>query len=191
MLNRFRLILIQFFIWTLIFNTLFVSDLHSYMRRRGHQGIKKTGDLGQYIVPAAAACVAGARSDYKGLQYYASSFGAIMGLSYLIKPTINAERPNGGSMSFPSGHTAAAMGGAAFLHMRYGWAYALPSYLLASYVGFSRVYAYKHWFRDVLGATAIAMAANAFFTKPYADSKYYLIPVLEPHRAGLVVRWQW
>ncbi len=166
-------------------------DLHAYKRRKGHQRIKKAGDLGQYVVPVGAACIAAAHTDFKGIQYYASAFGTTMGLAYIIKPTINAQRPNGGSMSFPSGHTAAAMGAAAFLHMRYGWMYGLPSYLMASYVGFSRVYAYKHWFRDVLGATAIAMAANAFFTKPYSESRYYFIPVLEPDRAGLVVRWEW
>lgn len=175
----------------LVFISFFsFSPLSAYERRRAHLQIKKSGDAGQYAVPLAAALISLAHRDYEGMKFYAGSFSATMGAAYAIKPLINAKRPISGRMSFPSGHTAAAMGAAAYMQMRYGMAYGIPCYVLASYVGFSRVYAQKHWFRDVLGATAIAMAANAFFTKPFSEN-YQLIPQLERDRAGICVRWEW
>lgn len=191
MLNSFHRLVYLGLFWAFLLSFFSYSSLYSYPRRRAHLQIKKTGDMGQFIVPAAAACITAIHLDFKGMGHYASSFGTTLGVSYIIKPTVNAKRPNGGRMSFPSGHTAAAMVGASFLHMRYGWIYGLPAYIAASYVGFSRVYAYKHWFRDVLGATTIAMAANAFFTKPYNERKYLFIPQIEPDRAGIMVRWEW
>lgn len=173
-----------------MFNQGFLEAGTNY-RRKGHLPIKKVGDVGQVAVPLLAACVVFAHKDVKGVQAYASSFAATMGVSYIIKPTINAKRPNGGKMSFPSGHTAAAMGGAAFLQMRYGWMFGVPSYLAAAYVGFSRVYAQKHWLRDVLGATTIAVASTAFFTSPYSEKSYQFIPIIERDRAGIAVRWEW
>ncbi len=193
MVNSFHRLLLLGFVWALLLSFFSYSSLHGYQRRRAHLQIKKAGDLGQILIPVAAACVAAAHLDYRGIGNYASSFGTALGVSYIIKPAINAKRPNGGNMSFPSGHTAAAMVGASFLHMRYGLLYGLPAYIAASYVGFSRVYAYKHWFRDVLGATTIAMAANAFFTRPYdeGEHKFFFIPQIEPGRAGIMVCWEW
>lgn len=180
-----------FLIFSVIVGSVFFSSpLDAYQQRRGHVQVKRSGDIGQFAVPVAAGVAALVRRDFYGMGSYACSFGATLGAAYIIKPIINADRPVKGGMSFPSGHTAAAMAGAAYMQMRYGLVYGIPSYLLASYVGFSRIYAQKHWFRDVLGATAIAMAANAFFTKPFSD-KYQLIPVLERDRAGVSVRWEW
>ena len=67
-----------------------------------------------------------------------------MGFSFMVmhslKRITNKERPNGGDYSFPSGHTSAAFTGAGFIEKRYGLKVGIPAYILASYVGWSRVY---------------------------------------------------
>lgn len=193
MLNFFRRKKSALIYLSLIASISFSQNLlaeHKYQRRSGHVQVKKAGDLGQFIVPVAAAIITFAHRDFDGVKAYAGSFSTTMATAYVLKPLVNAKRPVKGSMSFPSGHTASAVGGAAYVQMRYGILYGLPCYLYASYVGFSRIYAQKHWFRDVLGATTIAVAANAFFTKPLMN-KYHFIPILERDRAGICVRWEW
>lgn len=193
MLNFFRLkksALISLSIIASLFLSQSLVAGGGYQRRRGHVQVKRAGDMGQYIVPIAAAMITLAHRDFDGVKAYVGSFSTTMATAYVLKPIVNAKRPVKGSMSFPSGHTASAVGGAAYVQMRYGLLYGLPCYLYAVYVGFSRIYAQKHWFRDVLGATTIAVAANAFFTKPLLN-KYHFIPVLERDRAGICVRWEW
>jgi len=80
--------------------------------------------------------------------------------------------------------------GLLFLQMRYGWGFGIPSYLAASYVGFSRVYGQKHWFRDVLGGAAIAISANILFTTRYCGKKVQIDPILEEDRKGISLHWE-
>ena len=58
-----------------------------------------------------------------------------MAVVYVLKPLVDRTRPDGGHQWFPSGHTASAFAGAAFLQMRYGWALGAPAYAVASFVG--------------------------------------------------------
>ena len=76
--------------------------------------------------------------------------------------TIDKKRPSGGDRAFPSGHTAAAFCGAAFIHKRYGTELGIPSYILAGFVGWSRVDANKHDWMDV-GFGALLGAASGYF----------------------------
>ena len=76
----------------------------------------------------------------------------------------NKERPNGGDFSFPSGHTSAAFTGAAFIDYKYGLKYGLPAYIFAAFVGWSRVYAKKHDYIDVLGGIIVGVGCVELFT---------------------------
>lgn len=73
-----------------------------------------------------------------------------------IKENVFEMRPDGsGGDSFPSGHTANAFAQAAFIHRRYGINQAIAPYILATFVGFSRVEARAHYTHDVLAGAAI------------------------------------
>lgn len=167
--------------------------------KKGAQPVKKLGDALQIALPSLAASMTFAYRDFEGTLEFAKSFGTTLGVTYILKPIINEQRPISssklkegrapGNMSFPSGHTAAAFGGAAFLQMRYGWWFGAPCYLAASYVGFSRVYGQRHWFRDVLGGAAIAVAANVLFTTRYCGKKLQVDPILEEDRKGISLHW--
>jgi undecaprenyl-diphosphatase len=83
------------------------------------------------------------------------------GIAGLLKVAVGRQRPHldplvgvPGSAAFPSGHTTTAFAGAAMLT-----AFAIRGaplfYLLASAIGFSRIYVGVHWPLDVLAGAAL------------------------------------
>lgn len=74
-----------------------------------------------------------------------------------IKPMVNETRPNGGSHSFPSGHSATAFMGAELLRQDYGPAAGAIGYATASLVGFMRILNNRHWTNDVLAGAGIGI----------------------------------
>ncbi len=126
------------------------------------------------------------KNDREGSIQFAKSFATTLGVTYALKYTINAERPNGGNYSFPSGHTSAAFSGASFLQKRYGWEYGVPAYLAASFVGWSRIEADKHYFGDVLAGAAIGVASTYLFTDLYSAG-IVVRPCVDNNFSGLVL----
>lgn len=128
---------------------------------------EKLGDNLQIALPVSAFASTFIWEDNQKAQ---SQFIKTMGTSFImthaLKILINKERPNGGDYSFPSGHTSAAFTGAAFIHKRHGYKVGVPAYLLASLVGWSRVYANKHDYWDVLGGIIIGYGSAYIFAKP-------------------------
>lgn len=84
--------------------------------------------------------------------------------TYGLKYAIDAERPNGGGQSFPSGHTASAFMGAEFIRKEFGWGWGVPAYAAAGWVGYTRVQSHNHYWRDVLGGALIGIASNHDFS---------------------------
>lgn len=85
-----------------------------------------------------------------------------------LKENISEQRPNKlGFDSFPSGHTANAFANAAFIHRRYGIRQAIVPYVLASFVGYSRVQSRWHYTHDVLAGAAVGFLSAWIF----ADKK--------------------
>jgi len=128
---------------------------------------EKLGDNLQIALPVSAFA---STFIWKDNQKAQSQFIKTMGTSFIVthglKMLINKERPNGGDYSFPSGHTSAAFTGAAFIEKRYGYKVGVPAYLLASFVGWSRVNANKHDYWDVLGGIIIGYGSAYIFAKP-------------------------
>ena len=90
-----------------------------------------------------------------------------------LKYGIDKTRPNGDCCeSFPSGHTSIAFSGATFLAQRYGHKMVIPAYIMASFVGYSRVYADKHYWEDVLAGAAIGYGLTSLCTKEYIKISY-------------------
>jgi membrane-associated phospholipid phosphatase len=139
---------------------------------------KTLGDVGQIAVPASAAVIALVHRDGKGIGELALVSATTLAVVHTLKPIINRRRPNGGGQSLPSGHTASAFMGAAFLHRRYGWLYGAPAYVAAVYVGYSRVHTKEHWTTDVLAGGALGVASNLVFTRRY--HKVQLAPLATP-----------
>lgn len=101
--------------------------------------IEVAGDVLQILIPSFAYGTTLYLDDTDGETQMYQSFFTTVAITQSLKYGINKKRPNGGNHSFPSGHTSAAFQGAAFIHQRYGWSYAIPAYIGASFVGYSRV----------------------------------------------------
>lgn len=84
-------------------------------------------------------------------------------VTYALKYTIDARRPNGGSHGFPSGHSSAAFMGAEFIREHDGPYWGVPAYAAATWVGYTRVESHNHYWRDVIAGAAIGIAANHDF----------------------------
>ncbi|MEH6682225.1 MAG: phosphatase PAP2 family protein [Sediminicola sp.] len=108
----------------------------------------------------------------KGTYQFSKALTGTFALTYGLKLAINKERPNKeNNYSFPSGHTSVAFVSAAFVQKRYGWEYGIPAYLLAGYVGYTRIKATKHDGVDVLAGAAIGIGMGYLFTKRYDGKK--------------------
>lgn len=127
--------------------------------------IGEAGDYLQFIVPAYAFGMAINEQNWDGAKQFGYSFVAMQASVYTIKSLTHDMRPDkSNNMAFPSGHTAAAFSGAAFIHKRYGWKKAIVPYTMASYVGFSRVYDKNHHIHDVIAGAAIGTGFSWMFT---------------------------
>jgi len=136
------------------------------------QWTEKAGDVGQYLIPATALMSTLVyRDGSKPAWQFGKAFALSMVTTHSLKRIINKERPNGGNYGFPSGHTAAAFTGAAFIERRYGWTYGIPAYMLAGFVAWSRVEADKHDWVDVSSGALIGVASAYLFTTSFKPLK--------------------
>lgn len=135
------------------------------------------GDVGRYALPAGAAILALTEDDTDGLKQLLASGAITLGATYALKHAVDDTRPNGGRRSFPSGHTAWAFTGAAFIHYRYGWEWGVPAELAATAVAVSRVDGNFHRWRDVIASAAIAHA-SAYFLVDHLDENVTLLPMI-------------
>jgi membrane-associated phospholipid phosphatase len=123
-------------------------------------------------LPLSAFFYSAAIGDWEGSLQLVEATGAAAATTQILKYTVREERPNepegSHGRTFPSGHTSFAFSGAAYWQRRYGWQVGAPTYIAASYVGYSRVHASKHNWADVAAGAAIGIGFNYMFTTPWA-----------------------
>ncbi len=130
--------------------TIFATNAHA------GSALTTYGDIAQIGIPLTAGAISLYKGDKEGFVQLAEGALYTVIATQGLKYAVNAERPNGGDHSFPSGHTAAATQGAAYLQFRYGAAYGVPAYAAAALVGYSRVEGEYHHWRDVIAGMALA-----------------------------------
>lgn len=149
--------------------------------------VERAGDILQVVVPAMAYGMTFYKGDDEGRTQFYKSFATTVGTTHLLKNTIDAKRPNGGSKAFPSGHTSAAFQGAAFIHTRYGFEQAWPAYAAAAFVGYSRLDSDNHHTRDVIAGAALGIAASFYFSPERFGAKQALMmPYTDGKQVGVV-----
>ena len=156
---------------------------------QANNGVEQAGDIIQVLIPTTAYGLTYAVNDKEGRNQFYKSFFTTLGVTYALKFTIDKKRPNGGSLSFPSGHTSAAFSGASFMQKRYGWKYGILAYMAASFVGWSRVETDNHYWEDVLAGAAIGTISSYCFTKPY--KRTVIMPAASNGIYGLTVQIEW
>jgi len=139
--------------------------------------VELSGDILEYAMPSAAlASTFIWTDDSKAHWQFIKSLGLAVGTAYILKQTVDKARPDFNPYdprydAFPSGHTTSAFLSAAFVERRYGWKVGLPAYAVAGYVAWSRVYAERHDWWDVLGGACIGTASAYLFTKAYDSNQ--------------------
>lgn len=149
--------------------------------------VQKAGDVLEITIPALALVGTVGLHDSEGTSQFLKAFLANTAATGALKLAIARERPDGkGDSSFPSGHTSTAFQGASFIHLRYGWRKGLPAYAGATFVGFSRVYADKHYVSDVVAGAALGTLSSLLFTTRF--DRIEVITAAEGGRVGVEVR---
>jgi membrane-associated phospholipid phosphatase len=101
-----------------------------------------------------------------------TTWAATAGTTWVLKRAINRKRPfeefpeiqkldDGGSPSFPSGHTSSAFGFATAISLAYPkWYIVAPSMAWATAVGYSRLHLGVHYPSDVLGGAILGAGCS-------------------------------
>lgn len=138
--------------------------------------VRTTGDVGAALLPIAGLTTILIEKDWTGLKQGVLSGITTISLTYALKYAIKKERPDhSDNHSFPSMHTSTSFAAAAFIQRRYGWKWGLPSYLVSTYVGWSRVYGKKHDWWDVAAGALIGTGSSYIFTRPFAKKHNLVI----------------
>lgn len=170
------LLLIFFFLT----GTLYTSwDSPSFIINQNKHLVNLEGNIGnisQFIINGIALGSTLYYKDYEGLKEYSYSTLLSLSTTILIKYTADRERPDrSDNYSFPSGHTSFSFNGATFLHRRYGINWGMPAYVLASFVGFSRVATQRHYLSDVLVGAGIGIASNMLIVTHYKGNIHNIL----------------
>ena len=110
-------------------------------------------------------------------------------MTQTIKFSVGRTRPDGTSLSFPSGHSASAFATAAVLQRHLGWKAGIPAYGLAAYVAASRIQVQRHYLSDVAFGAAIGMIAGRTVTIGRGDARFAVSPAAAPGGAGISFTW--
>ena len=141
------------------------------------QIVQRCGDGLYFLFPVGTFMYIHLNQDKAGKEQFIQSFLLNVTSTLALKIAVNKERPNGKPWSFPSAHTSVSFQAAAFIQKRYGWKYGIFAYLAALFVGFSRIYAEKHYIEDVIAGAALGIGHSYLFTKKYIALKKNKISV--------------
>lgn len=160
---------------------LILSTLFTQMQAK-KDGFEIYGDIFQYL-PAMAAIYSLARQDYVGLGHLAIGTGSALALTYAVKYSFVgisrnhpkwakiSQRPENGSFDgFPSGHSSSAFSAAGFMQRRYGWKYGVPTTILATLVGISRITAKRHTITQVIAGSLLGYGISYLVSSRFKDN---------------------
>ncbi len=172
---------------------------------RAQEQFEKYGDTAQYLIPAMVFSFV-LLADREAAVPFLKSYGFALATTYAGKYALDdiasgastlGERPGGGRLNFPSGHTTSVFAGAGFVAYRYGWLEAIPLLLAASLAGYSRVAAERHTASGVLAGAAVGLVNAALFTThnkehdPFRPEVFFFVNAApEDERVVLTLTWR-
>jgi membrane-associated phospholipid phosphatase len=151
--------------------------------------IETAGDVLMVALPLTAAGLTLGFKDGQGAFQLGESAVLSLGVTYSLKYTIDAKRPNGDNHSFPSAHASISFTSAELMRKRYGWDYGIPAYAIATFVAYSRVESDEHYTRDVLAGAAIGIASSYLFAEPYKG--WHIQPDVDHAYYGIRLSRNW
>ena len=110
-------------------------------------------------------------------------------MTQAIKFAVRRTRPDGTTLSFPSGHTSAAFASATVLQKHFGLKAGIPAYALATYVAASRVGEKRHFLSDVTFGAVIGIIAGRTITVGRGDARFAVSPVATAGGGAVAFTW--
>ena len=151
---------------------------------------EKIGDILSLAIPLGAYSTTLYLDDKEGQYQFYKTYGTTLAISYGLKHLVKEKRPDSDDTdSFPSMHTSSAFSGAALIHKRYGFNYAIIPYLGAIYTAYSRIHANKHHKHDVIAGALIGTVSSWIFTTPYKNLT--IKPEVEGDYKGIQLNYKW
>lgn len=156
-------------IYAICFVIVCCINLILHYREPWYVWLEICGSILQIAIPAYVIVPVIWKRDKEGAIQMLKMLSIILLVTWAFKLGLNDffgisdTRPRGGTMSFPSGHTAGAFSGAVFLTLRYGLKYGFVALPLAGFVGFSRVFSLAHWPIDVIASTVLCIVTGLIF----------------------------
>jgi hypothetical protein len=148
------------------------TELSRVGEKAGEGWVQASVALGTYAF--------GRFSGKPGVTHLGSDFIRAQFLNGLVttslKYAVDRTRPNGGSYSFPSGHTSASFTTAAVLQGHYGWKAGAPAFALASFIGWTRIRDHAHWSSDVISGATIGTIVGFTVTKGHLPGNWIVAP---------------
>lgn len=109
------------------------------------------------------------------------------GTTQALKLATQRTRPDGTTLSLPSGHTAAAFATATVLQRELGWKTGAPAYAVATWVAASRMQTHRHFLSDVVAGATVGLLAGRTVTLGRGPARFEVGPALMPGGIGVNV----
>jgi membrane-associated phospholipid phosphatase len=106
-------------------------------------------------------------------------------LTQAVKYSVQRTRPDGTSLSFPSGHSASSFATATVLERHFGWKVGIPAYGVATYVAASRISENRHYLSDVIFGATIGLVAGRTVTVGHGKTQFAISPMASQGAVGV------
>ncbi len=97
-----------------------------------------------------------------------------------MKAAVRRDRPHGGSLSFPSGHTSSTFATAAVLWRHFDWEIGVPASAVASLVGVARLEQNAHFLSDIAMGATLGIIGGRTITVGHGGTELTVTPVAVP-----------
>lgn len=102
-----------------------------------------------------------------------------------VKIAARRTRPDGTTLSFPSGHTASAFATATVLQSNFGWKAGVPAFSVAALIASSRMKDDRHYLSDVIAGATIGILAGRSVTIGKGSARFSVSPMALPGGLGV------
>jgi hypothetical protein len=102
-----------------------------------------------------------------------------------LKFSTRRTRPDGTTLSFPSGHTASSFATATVLRAHFGWKAGVPAYAVATWVAASRMQSERHYLSDVIAGATVGILAGRSVTVGVGGTRFSVSPMAAPGGLGI------
>ena len=150
----------------------------------GSGWVQVGGAFGVYAVGRMTGHVA---RDRRSAPISCRRSSSMRSMTHSIKFAVDRTRPDLGHHSFPSGHTSSTFATATVLQRQLGWKVGIPAYVVATYVGASRMTENRHFASDVIFGAAIGVVAGRTVTVGHGAARFALSPAIVPGGAAVTL----